>query len=167
MSDFGKGVQKLSYGLNLLAGFFLIGMTALTCADVILRIFRRPILGSYEIVEFMAATAAGLALANTTLKRGHVSVSILVSLLPGRAQTIIYLIVQFLGIGLFALLSRECIRYGNDLRAANEVSLTLELPFFPVLYGLAFSAFVVCLVQGVDFWRVLTGREKAWYLWKE
>jgi TRAP-type C4-dicarboxylate transport system permease small subunit len=167
MSGFGRGVQKLSYGLNLLAGFFLVCMTALTCADVILRIFRRPILGSYEIVEFMGATAAGFALAYTTLKRGHVSVSILVALFSKRVQTIIYLILQLVGISLFALLSWECIRYGNDLRSANEVSLTLELPFFPVLYGLAFSAFVVCLVQCVDFWRVLTGKEKAWYLWKE
>jgi len=75
--------------------------------------------------------------------------------------------VQLVSIGLFALLTWECISYGNDLKSANEVSLTLELPFFPVLYGLAFSAFVVCLVQCVDFWRVLTGKEKAWYFWKE
>lgn len=167
MSSFGKGVQKLSYGLNLLAGCFLVGMTALTCADVILRIFRRPILGSYEIVEFMGATAAGFALAYTTLKRGHVSVSILVALFPKRIQTIIYLIVQLVSMGLFALLTWECISYGNDLKSANEVSLTLELPFFPVLYGLAFSAFVVCLVLAVDLWRVLIGKEKAWYFWKE
>jgi TRAP-type C4-dicarboxylate transport system permease small subunit len=167
MSVFGKSVQKLSYGLNLLAGCLLVGMTALTCADVILRIFRRPILGSYEIVEFMAATAAGFALAYTTLKRGHVAVSILVALFSKRIQTLIYLIVQLVGIGLFVLLSWECFRYGNDLRSANEVSLTLELPFYPVLYGLAFSAFAVCLVQGVDFWHVLTGKEKPWYLWKE
>jgi TRAP-type C4-dicarboxylate transport system permease small subunit len=108
MSGFGRGVQRLSYGLNLLAGCFLAGMTALTCADVILRIFRRPILGSYEIVEFMGATAAGFALAYTTLKRGHVSVSILVALFSKRVQTIIYLIVQLVSISLFALLSWEC-----------------------------------------------------------
>ena len=167
MSGFGSGVQRLSYGLNLLAGCLLVGMTALTCADVILRIFRRPILGSYEIVEFIGATAAGFALAYTTLKRGHVAVSILVALFPKRVQTIIYLIVQLVSISLFALLSWECISYGNDLKSAGEVSLTLELPFFPVLYGLAFSAFVVCLVLGLDFWRVLTGKEKPWYLWNE
>ncbi|MCK4986210.1 MAG: TRAP transporter small permease [Desulfobacterales bacterium] len=167
MSGFGRGVQRLSYGLNLLAGCLLVGMTALTCADVILRIFRRPILGSYEIVEFIGATAAGFALAYTTLKRGHVAVSILVALFPKRVQTIIYLIVQLVSISLFALLSWECISYGNDLKSAGEVSLTLELPFFPVLYGLAFSAFVVCLVLGLDFWRVLTGKEKPWYLWNE
>ena len=103
MSVFGKGVQKLSYGLNLLAGWLLVGMTALTCADVILRIFRRPILGSYEIVEFMAATTAGFALAYTTLKRGHVAVSILVALFSKRVQNIIYLIVQLFSIGLFEL----------------------------------------------------------------
>jgi len=167
MSAFGKSLQRLSYGLNLLAGCFLVGMTALTCADVILRIFKHPILGSYEIVGFMGATAAGFALAYTTLKRGHVAVSVLVALLPARLQKLVYLITKLISMILFALLSLEFMRYGNDLKSAGEVSLTLELPFFPVLYGLALSAFVVCLVQYLDFWRVLTGKERPWYLWKE
>jgi len=167
MLDFSKGVKNLSSLLNLIAGICLVGMTGLTCADVVLRLFRHPILGTYEIVEFLGATVAGFALGYTTLKRGHVAVSILVIRLSHRLQSILFIVIQLLSIGLFGLLALECIRYGNDMRYAGEVSLTLELPFFPVLYGLAFSTIVVCIVLLVDLLRVLTGKEKAWYMWKE
>jgi len=42
------------------------------------------------------------------------------------------------------------------------VSLTLELSFFPVLYGLSLSSFVVCLVLWVDLWGVLAGKKEPW-----
>ena len=167
MIAFGKGVHRLSSILNFVAGFCLVGMTCLTCADVVLRLFRNPILGTYEIVEFLGATVAGFALGYTTLKRGHVAVSVLVTQFSQRIQSIFFILIQLLSIGLFGLLSFECIRYGNDLRSAGEVSLTLELPLFPLLYGLAFSTIVVCFVLLVDLWNVLTGKEKAWYMWKE
>jgi TRAP-type C4-dicarboxylate transport system permease small subunit len=146
-----------------MAGCCLVAMMGLTCADVVLRLFRHPILGTYEIVGFLGAATAGFALAYTTLVRGHVAVEVLVIRLSRKTQTLIYLITHLASIGLFALLSWECARFGNDLRTAGEVSLTLELPFFPVLYGIAFASFVVCLVLVVDLWNVLTGQEKPWY----
>jgi len=142
-------------------------MTVLTCADVILRLFRRPILGTYEIVGFLGAAVAAFAMAHTTIHRGHVAVEVLVSRLPVRVQVIIYLVTHLLGVVLFALIGYECVRFGNDLRLTGEVSLTLQIPFFPVLYAISFSSLVVCLVLLVDFWRVLTGGAQAWYQWEE
>ncbi len=162
-----RGVQRLADTLNLIAGWSLVGMTALTCADVILRLFRRPILGTYEIVGFLGAVVAGFAMAHTTVKRGHVAVEVLVSRFSPRVQKIIYLITHLLSIVLFALISWECIRYGNDFRTSGEVSLTLRVPFYPVLYGIAFSAMTVCLVLLVDFWKVIKGGAQPWYQWEE
>ena len=162
MIAFGKGVHRLSSILNFVSGFCLVGMTCLTCADVVLRLFRHPILGTYEIVGFLGATVAGLAMAYTTMKGGHVAVAVLVMQLSRRIQRTIFTITHLLSIALFALLTWECIAYGNDLRIAGEVSLTLELPFFPVLYGLSLSSFVVCLVLWVDLWGVLAGKKEPW-----
>ena len=36
--------------------------------------------------------------------------------------------------------------YANDLHTAHEVSLTLQLPFYPFICGIGFSAGVVCLL---------------------
>lgn len=162
MIAFGKSVHRLSSILNFVSGFCLVGMTGLTCADVVLRLFRHPILGTYEIVGFLGATIAGLAMAFTTMKGGHVAVAVLVMQLSRRIQTTIFTITHLLSIALFALLTWECISYGNDLRTSGEVSLTLEFPFFPVLYGLALSSFVVCLVLWVDLWGVLAGKKEPW-----
>jgi len=162
MIAFGKGVYRLSSILNFVSGFCLVGITGLTCADVVLRLFRHPILGSYEIVGFLGATVAGFAMAYTTMKGGHVAVAVLVMQLSHRAQKAIFIITHLLAITLFSLLTWECIGYGNDLRTSGEVSLTLELPFFPVLYGLSLSSFVVCLVLWVDLWGVLAGKKEPW-----
>jgi len=162
MIAFGKGVYRLSSILNFVSGFCLVGMTGLTCADVVLRLFRHPILGSYEIVGFLGATVAGFAMAYTTMKGGHVAVAVLVMQLSHRAQKAIFIITHLLAITLFSLLTWECIGYGNDLRTSGEVSLTLELSFFPVLYGLSLSSFVVCLVLWVDLWGVLAGKKEPW-----
>jgi hypothetical protein len=59
------------------------------------------------------------------------------------------------------------VRFGNDVRISGEVSMTLEMPFFPVLYGIAFCAAVVCLVLIVDVLLVVTRGAEAWYRWEE
>jgi len=153
--------------LNWVAAWSLVGMMCLTCADILLRLFRRPIPGTYEMVGFLGAVVAGLAMAQTTLERGHVAVQVVVTRFSPRVQEIIYLIANLLSLLLFALLAWEGVRYGNDFRVSGQVSLTLRMPFYPVVYGIALSAAVVCLVLAVDILQVVTKREKVWYVWGE
>ena len=151
--------------LNWVAGFSLVGMMFLTCTDIVMRLFRRPIPGTYEIVGFLGAMVAGFALAQTTIERGHVAVQVVVTRFSPRWQKIIYLITHLLSILLFALLAWECMRYGNDFRVSGEVSLTIRIPFYPVVFGIAFSAAVVCLVLIVDILQVMTRKAGVWYQW--
>lgn len=167
MAFCARGVRRLGDFLNFIAGWCLLGMTFLTCADVVLRIFRMPILGTFEIVGFLGAAVAAFAMAHTTVRRGHVAVEVLVMRFPPGLQKVVYLITHLMSIFLFLLLAYESIRFGNDLRVTNEVSLTLQIPFFPILYGIAFSSFVVCLVLAVDFLMVASGKADAWYMWEE
>jgi TRAP-type C4-dicarboxylate transport system permease small subunit len=153
--------------LNWVAGWSLVGMMFLTSADIVLRLFRRPILGTYEIVGFLGAMVVGLAMAQTTIERGHVAVQVVVARFSPQVQEVIYLITHLLSLLLFALLAWECVRYGNDFRASGEVSLTIRMPFYPVVYGIAFSAAVVCLVLVVDILQVMTQRTEPWQQWEE
>jgi len=146
ISRFEECVTRLSRVLDQIAGWSLVAMMSLTVADVILRFFRRPILGTYEIVGLMGAVVIAFAMPHTTLQRGHVAVEIVVSSLSTSTRAIVSLVTRILSIILFALIAWECFRYGNDLKAAGEVSMTLRLPFYPILYGIAFAAAVVCLV---------------------
>jgi TRAP-type C4-dicarboxylate transport system permease small subunit len=146
MSFFENSVVWLSKILDKIAGWSLVGMMLLTVADVILRSFRKPILGTYEIVGLLGALVIAFAMPHTMLQRGHVAVEILVSRLSPPARSLINLITRILSTFLFALIAWVCIQYGNELRTAGEVSMTLRLPFYPVLYAIALAAGVVCLV---------------------
>ena len=145
----------LAKHLYWIAGVAIVAMMLLTCADVILRFFRRPIPGTYELVCFLGAVAVSFAMAHTSIKNGHVAVSLVVRLLPKRLQGGIQTITSSFGFILFALIAWRSILYGNSLRTTGEVSLTLKLPFFPFVYGVGFSAAAVCLVLLVDVYHSL------------
>ena len=148
----GNELARLLYWI---AGTAIITMMILTCGDVVLRFFRRPIPGTYELVCFLGAVAVAFAMAHTTVQKGHVAVSLLVRLFPARIQGLIESITNTFGFIFFALVAWQSVLYGNDLHASGEVSLTLQLPFYPFVYGIGFSAAAVCLVLLTDLFKNL------------
>jgi TRAP-type C4-dicarboxylate transport system permease small subunit len=146
MYIFEKLISDLARIMYWIAGAAIVAMMFLTCADVILRFFRRPIPGTYELVCFLGAVAVSFALAHTSTEKGHVSVSFVVSRFPSRIQKVIECITSAFGLFIFAFIAWQSFVYANDLRTAHEVSLTLELPFYPFIYGVGFSSGVVCLL---------------------
>ncbi len=160
MAFLDKISKDLARILYWIAGIAIVSMMLLTCADVILRLAVtlyhkyhlgflspfQPIPGTYELVMFMGAVAVSFAMAHTSVEKGHVAVSLIVRLLPQRMQAIIGSITTLFGLILFALLSWRSVLHANDLRVSGEVSLTLELPFYPFVYGIAFASAAVCLV---------------------
>ena len=156
-----KGFSEILYWV---AGIAIVSMMLLTCVDVALRFcvtiyhkyrweilgFFHPIPGTYELVYFMGSVAVAFALAHTSGQKGHVAVSIVVDSLPKRAQAIIGTITSSFGLILFVLLSWQSVVYARHLKAIGEVSLTLQLPIYPFIYGVAFSAAAVCLVLFVE-----------------
>lgn len=148
----GNELARLLYWI---AGTAIITMMILTCGDVVLRFFRRPIPGTYELVCFLGAMAVAFAMAHTTVQKGHVAVSLLVRLFPARIQGLIGSITSTFGFIFFALVAWQSVLYGNDLHASGEVSLTLQLPFYPFVYGIGFSAAAVCLVLLTDLFKNL------------
>jgi len=164
MELFDKSSKRLANLLYWIAGFAIVLMMLLTCTDVFLRfgvtayhqyhwgfmaIFQ-PIPGTYEVVCFLGAIAVSFAMAHTSVERGHVAVSLVIRLFPRRVQAAIETITGLFGFVFFGLLSWQSIVYANDLHVNGEVSLTLQLPFYPFVYGISFGAAAVCLVLWVD-----------------
>ena len=144
--NFRKSVEKLARALYWVAGASIIAMMLITCADVVLRFLRRPIPGTYELVCFFGALAVSFAMAHTSLLKGHVAVSVVVELFSIKIQGYIESVTNMLGLILFSMIAWRSILYANDLRATGEVSMTLQMPFYPFVYGIGFSAAGVCLV---------------------
>lgn len=164
MSILEETSNHLAKVLYWVAGAAIVSMMLLTCTDVILRLGVtfyhkyhwwflfpfKPIPGTYELVCFLGSVAVAFAMAHTSVEKGHVSVSLVIRLFPPRIQAIIGSITGIFGFILFALLSWRSVLYANHLREIGEVSLTLQLPFYPFVYGIGFSAAAVCLVLLVE-----------------
>jgi len=150
-------VQGISKLLNVIAGLAITFIMFLTVTDVILRSFRRPIVGTYELVAFSGAIVIGFAVPLTTLLKGHVLVDFFVLKFPKGIRNVVHIATRLLGIGLFSLLGWNLIKLGMDLHRTGEVSLTLQLPFYPVAYGIGICCFVQCLVLIVHILQVIGG----------
>lgn len=146
MPSLTRRLAWLTRSLNALSAAAVMAMMLLTCADIVLRLMRRPITGTYELMGFLAALFVSFALAQTSVDKGHIAVDFLVMRLSRRAQRIIDALNDGVCIGLFALVTRQCVVYGAELRASGEVSMTLQLPVYPVVYGIGAGCAVLCLV---------------------
>jgi len=134
-------------------------MMLLTVVDVILRYLGRPLTVTIELMSFPGALVVGLALAQTSLDGAHVNVDILTQAMSVGNQKIFLVFNRLIGIGIFVLLAWSLFDKGNDLYKTGEVSLTLQVPYYPVAYGLSFCCLVEALVLFSNLCEGLFGGE--------
>ena len=154
MGWFLDKVWKLSRLINFIAGSSLAFVMFLTVADIILRSFRRPIIGTYDIVTFSGAVVIGFSLPFTSWMRGHVYTDFLILRFSQKIRNVFNISTRCLGIGLFFMIGWNLIKYGMDLKKAGEVSHTLTMPFYPVACALGICCFIQCLVLLCDILRI-------------
>jgi TRAP-type C4-dicarboxylate transport system permease small subunit len=158
MEGFLSKVKEISRFLNLIAGISLSFLMFLTITDVILRFFRKPIVGTYELVAFSGAVVIGFSVPLTSWVKGHVYVDFFILRFSQKTRNILHILTRSLVIWLFLMIGWNLIKYGMDLHKSGEVSLTLQMPFYPIAYGLAICCFIQCLVILCDILKILGGK---------
>ena len=146
MKRLQRAIARISLGFNTVSGAAIVIMMLLTCADVVLRLFRHPIPGSYEIVGFLGTVVVSFSLAFTSLEKGHIAVEFLIQRLPRRVQAGVETVTSMVGALLFGLITWQSLIYAGDMRQNGEVSLTLGMPFYPFIYGIAAGAALLSLL---------------------
>ncbi len=151
MKSFEKIVQKIVAIMKIFGTVCLVGMTALTCVDVVGRAFGRPIFGSVELVGFMATMAVAAALPYTHQMKGHIGVEILLRLFSRKIQTIIELCTNLLSVFLFALITWRMADYAHTMQQSGEVSMSLEFPEYLIIYlvSACFLVFSLLILQDI------------------
>ena len=157
METFLNRIRDLTRLIYIIAGMNVMFIMFLTVADVILRYLGRPILGAYELVAFSGAVVTGFSLPFTSWVKGHISVDFFISRFPQRIRNTFHIVTRFLAIGLFLMTGWNLIEYGMDLKKSGEVSLTLQLPFYPIAYGIGGCCLVLCLVLICDIIKIFRG----------
>ena len=140
-----KIIQWLLDKMKIIGAGCLIGMTLLTCVDVVGRAFGHPVFGSVELVGFMATLAVVMALPYTHHVQGHIGVELVVRLLSEKTQTIIDICTGILSLSLFAVVTWRMLVYARTMQESGEVSMNLELPEHLIIYVTAFCLLVFTL----------------------
>lgn len=146
MKTINSIVGNVSGVMYVIAGIALSGMVALTVADVILRMFKMPIVGTYEIVGLLGAIMVGFAIPQTSRAKGHVAMDFLEGKLPAAVDRGFQIITRLLGIALFFIIGWQLWLLGDDYLRIGEVTLTVHLPQYPVCYGMSICCFFECVV---------------------
>lgn len=143
-------ISRIAWVMYWIAGAALTAMMFLTVADVFLRFFKHPIVGTYEVVSLLGAVVIGFAIPQTTIERGHVLMDFITGRLPFGGRRFFHLITRMFAISTFYIIGWNLYKLGNDLRLNGQVSLTLKIPEYPVAYGIAVCCLFECLVLFSD-----------------
>jgi len=151
-----KIVKVWSYWFNWIALIALIGMVGVVSVDIIgAKLFNYPLPGAVELVSFFGVVLVAFSAAQTYEAGRHIRVDFVVMRLPVRVQRVLLSIALLLSMVLFALLIWRTFLYGRDIQVAGEVSLTLNFPYTPFVYGLAIACIPLFLLLLGGFIRSL------------
>ncbi|MGQ9661783.1 MAG: TRAP transporter small permease [Kiritimatiellia bacterium] len=116
--------------LGRVAGVGVLAMVVITWTDVVLRLWRVPLAGAYDLAKIAAALTIAAGLPYTSSVKGHVAIEYFFHKLNRRGRIVVDGVVRLPGMALFSVLAWSCLKYGTRLRTSGEVSLTLRLPAF-------------------------------------
>lgn len=148
-------IYLISTKLSWVSAAALIFIMLLTCADVVMRLFGSPIPGTYELVGYFGSVIISFAMARTSIERSHIAVNLLVDRLPPRAQNLIGGVGNIASAALFGFLAWQSQVYAQDLLETGDISLTLGIPTWPFVLGLATGSGMLSLVLFLDALRQL------------
>ena len=151
-----KTLHNIARIFNWLAAVSVTAMMLLTTADVVLRLFRRPITGAYEIVGLLGSVFTAFALAHTSVEKGHIAVDFLVQKFSLSTQRGFDVGIALVSALLFGFISRHCYLFSKNLRNAGEVSLTLQIPLHPFILGISVGCGLLSIVLLAELVILLT-----------
>ena len=178
---FLTAMEKISRFLNGIAAISLAILMFLTCADVALRALLsigksmlerslllplanvivghvRPIVGTYELVALLGAVAIGFSIPLTSWLRGHIYVDFFIFRFSQKTRNAFNIATRCLAIFLFLMIGWNLFKYGLDLYRVGEVTLTLQIPSYPIVFGVGICCLAQCLVLVGDMVKIFGGR---------
>ena len=150
-----KSFHAVAEKANWIAALMLLTMMLLTTADVIMRFFKRPIPGTYEMIGLFGSATIACALGYTSVAKGNIAVDLVARKLPLRIRAITDGVNATIALMLFAILTWQGLVHGSTLLRTGEVSLTVKMPIYPFAFGLAIGCSLLCLVLIGDIVRAV------------
>ena len=115
--------------LTRVAAIFLLAMVAINVIDVGLREgFNAPIFGTHEIVVFMLAAVAFLAIPEVFLRDQHITIELIDQVIPDRAARWLRAFGSLCALVYITLLAWHMVQPALDYIEFDEITMDLQLP---------------------------------------
>jgi TRAP-type C4-dicarboxylate transport system permease small subunit len=157
MKHFLELIRKTDLVLYVIAGAVLVGLVLVTLCDVILRNFGHPIMGSMEIIQYGGCIVFAFSIPYATFMKAQILVDIVTAKLKPRAERAMAVATRTVGVLLFLFASYNFYLYGLDVRRTGEVSAAFSIPYYPIVFALAFSFLLQGLTVLHDLITILRG----------
>jgi TRAP-type C4-dicarboxylate transport system permease small subunit len=139
----------LAQAAHVIPALLLLGILALTCADVVLRyVFNAPIRGALELTEFAMAGVIFAAMPLVTARRENVVIDVLDGRLGASTTARMDRIAVLVAGVCSAFLAWRLALLAISLQQAGETTSALSLPVYPAAWfmaALAGANAVVCV----------------------
>lgn len=156
----GSLVSVLNRVSLALAGLVLCGMVFLAVLNVVLGIFGDPVKGTFELMGFGGALIAALALGDSQSRKAHIQVNVLEGVLPRPVRKGSEILSLLAGQVFFLFVSWRMLKLGLDLKSFRELSETLHLPFYPLVFLVGAGFLLLVLNLAVQTGDALTRGKK-------
>ncbi len=128
------------------AAIFLIIITALTFTAVVMRyVLSMPFPGSFDVSRLLLGVAIFWGIAVGAYRREHISVDLLYSVMPARAQRIMNLFGDILFAAFMGLFSWMLLRQVMSVQASGQTTFELGIPVWP-FHAVAWLGVVLCFL---------------------
>ncbi len=137
--------------LTRVAAVFLLAMVAVNVVDVGLRSgFNAPIFGTYEVVEFLLAAVAFLAIPEAFMRGRHITIELIDQVVPARAVDWLRAFGTLCALVFVGLLAWHMVQPALDYIEFNDITMDLQLPLIwkavLILTGIAASIVAVSVL---------------------
>jgi TRAP-type C4-dicarboxylate transport system permease small subunit len=160
MMRFQKFVSVLSKFMGVIAGTTLVFVMLLTVLDVILRYFGYPVIGVYDLVALGGGIIIGFSMPLAAQRKVHVYMEMAVQANSRIGKQVLNLGTRLIVFGISFLVAWNLIRLGLGFRQTGEVSLTIQIVYYPIAIGLGVCFFIQMLVLLLEILQSFSGAER-------
>ena len=144
-----KWIHWIGNKCNWISAFAIFLMMLICCLDVVCRWMGFSVAGAYEIIGLLGTVSVSMSLGYTAIERSHIAVNYILEFFPLSVQRAVEGFDYVVGCVLFALASWQSAVYAADMKQFGEVSLTLQIPLYPFIYGISIGCAVLSLVLAI------------------
>jgi TRAP-type C4-dicarboxylate transport system permease small subunit len=146
MKYIDKCLDKLSGVLKFASEFIIFAVSTIVVINIIFRmLFKTPLLGTAEAVQYFVLIAISFALPKCTIDDDHTRVTFLIDMLPISVKKLSLIIMDLVSIGLLSLIAwnfwPQVISYFYGTRTTD----ILKIPYYLILAVIFISIILMAL----------------------